>query len=175
MYRYTDCVECERIVVWTVHESDYWVSSFRSVSPSPQYLKMLEKVLSTEIVVTPTTAEGERGVLLRRKTKTIDTSEVEGFIVDTREDRETNKELSKNEQRRIRKEKRKKEWKELYQRKPGEQYEDPEEVNAIQKATQQLGDYKLKTSSDYVVSDQQRISTNIKRKELIICRNSVSN
>lgn len=136
---------------------------------------MLEKVLSTETAnSTPWTGGGaeDRGHFARRKTKIIDPAELEGMKGDGIE--EQKKELSKSEQRRLRKEKRKKEWNELYQEKPGDQYEDPDEVAAIEKATQQLGDYKLKTSSDYVVSDQQRISTEKKRKELIICRNSVS-
>ena len=44
----------------------------------------------------------------------------------------------------------------------------------INKAMSQMGDYKLKTSSDYVDSDQKRMSTDNKRRELLICRNNVS-
>ena len=83
-------------------------------------------------------------------------------------------ELSKSEIRRQKKEKRRREREEFNQTKLGVGYEDPEEVAAINKAMSQMGDYKLKMSSDYIVSDQQRMSTDKKRRELLICRNNVS-
>jgi WD40 repeat protein len=170
--KYKDNVECDRIVVWTISDdgSDrYWVSTFRCVSPSPQYLALLDKIMSSDALSTPGTAiMGEKGTAVRRKTRIIDPLELDGLKEET--DGDFDKELSKSELRRLRREKRKKEWEELYQTKPGDQYEDPEEVAAIERATQRMGDYKLKTSTDYVVSDQQRMSTEKKRRELIICR-----
>lgn len=162
-------VECERIVVWTV-QGDHWVSTFRCPAPSPRYLALLEDVLSSEISSTPWTATGGRG-LLRRKTRGSDSIGLD--VLKSKGSVGESTEVSKSEARRLKKEKRKKEWEEFYLTKPGADYEDPEEVDAIEKAISKLGDYKLKTSSDYVVSDQQRMSTEKKRRELLICRNNV--
>ena len=64
-------------------------------------------------------------------------------------------------------------WEDLYRRKPGEGFEDPEEVLALQQATQNMGDYKLKSASDYVVSEEQRVSTEKKRRQLLLMRKMV--
>ena len=134
-------------------------------------MALLETILSSELTTTPWTATGER-VSIKRKSHFFRTKDE---IEEDEEDSNIeHKELSKSEIRRLKKEKRKKEWEELLQVKPGDDYEDPEEVAAIEKATQQMGDYKLKTSSDYVVSEEQRMSTAKKQRELIICRNTVS-
>lgn len=44
----------------------------------------------------------------------------------------------------------------------------------MEEATQNMGDYKLKSASDYVVGDEQRVSTDKKRKQLLLMRNMVS-
>lgn len=43
----------------------------------------------------------------------------------------------------------------------------------MQKATQHMGDYKLKSSSDYVVSEEQRMTTEKTRKQLLLMRKMV--
>ena len=173
--RYKDTVECERTVVWTVR-GGYWVSTFRCAAPSSQYLELLEKILSSDQASTNTPSTAGTGpsgrVPMRRKTRGQDTLALDvlkgkGSIAESVD-------LSKSEIRRQKKEKRRREWEEFNQTKPGAGYEDPEEVLAISKAKSEMGDYKLKTSSDYVVSDQQRMSTEKKRRELLICRNNVS-
>lgn len=175
--RYKDVVECERIIVYTVNGS-HWVSSYRCPSPSQQYLDLLEQVLNADLSSTPWTATGGRG-LLRRKTKGSENIGIELLKAKTGEDNiggmggANASDLTKSEVRRLKKERRRREWEEFRSLKPGEDYEDPEEVESIERAISQLGDYKLKTSSDYVVSDQQRMSTEKKRKELLLCRNKV--
>ena len=173
--RYKDTVECERTVVWTVR-GGYWVSTFRCAAPSSKYLELLEKILSSDQATTNTLSTAGTGpsgrVPMRRKTRRQETLALEvlkgkGSLVESVD-------LSKSEIRRQKKEKRRREWEEFNQTKPGAGYEDPEEVSAISKAKSEMGDYKLKTSSNYVVSDQQRMSTEKKRRELLICRNNVS-
>ena len=44
----------------------------------------------------------------------------------------------------------------------------------MEEATQNMGDYKLKSASDYVVGDEQRVSTDKKRQQLLFMRNMVS-
>ena len=111
---------------------------------------------------------------MRRKTRGPESLGLE--VLKTKGSIDETVELSKSEIRRQKKEKRRKEWEKFNQTKPGVGYEDPEEVAAINKAMSQMGDCKLKTSSDYIVSDQQRMSTDKKRRELLvlICRNNVS-
>lgn len=43
----------------------------------------------------------------------------------------------------------------------------------MQQATQNMGDYKLKSASDFVVSEEQRVSTEKKRRQLLFMRNMV--
>ena len=40
----------------------------------------------------------------------------------------------------------------------------------LEKAKENLGDYKLKTASDYVVPEDQRVTTKSKRKQLVMLR-----
>uniref|UniRef100_A0A803J8E9 Cilia- and flagella-associated protein 44 n=1 Tax=Xenopus tropicalis TaxID=8364 RepID=A0A803J8E9_XENTR len=61
---------------------------------------------------------------------------------------------------------RKREWAELYRKKPSEDYEDPEDVTAIKRAKENMGDFNLKTSEDYTVPEHLRINAERKRKEL---------
>ena len=61
-------------------------------------------------------------------------------------------------------------WEELYSGKPDDKKEDPEEARLLEKAKENLGDYKLKTASDYVVPEDQRVTTKSKRKQLVMLR-----
>ena len=51
---------------------------------------------------------------------------------------------------------------------------DPEDARLLEKARENLGDYKLKTASDYVVPEHQRVTTKSKRKQLMMMRAQVS-
>ena len=64
-------------------------------------------------------------------------------------------------------------WEELYSSKPDEKQEDPEEARLLEQARENLGDYKLKTASDYVVPEHQRVTTKSKRKQLMMLRAQV--
>ena len=60
--------------------------------------------------------------------------------------------LAKQEEKREKKMQRKKEWDDLYSRKPKETDEDPSLVEEIQYAKENIGDFKRKTSNEYVNS-----------------------
>ena len=51
---------------------------------------------------------------------------------------------------------------------------DPEDAKLLEQARENLGDYKLKTASDYVVPEHQRVTTKSKRKQLMMMRAQVS-
>lgn len=149
------------------------MSSFRTAFPSAKFLELMDKMMLTDINLTPWTGQGENKTTSRRNTKhalELDDKKGKGLEEVT----EGGKELTKSEARRLKKEKRKREWEELYRMKPGDDFEDPREVEAIEKAKREMGDYKLKSSSDFVVSEDQRTSTAKKRKEMVLCRNAVS-
>ena len=64
-------------------------------------------------------------------------------------------------------------WEELYGSKPDNKGEDPEEARLLELARENLGDYKLKTASDYVVPEHQRTTTKSKRRQLMMLRAQV--
>lgn len=64
-------------------------------------------------------------------------------------------------------------WDQLYARKPADDYEDPADVAAIREARANMGDYKLKSSPDYVVPDELRMNTEKARYRLIQLREKV--
>ena len=64
-------------------------------------------------------------------------------------------------------------WEELFHSKPDEKLEDPGDMAALQRARQEIGDYKLKTAGDYVVPESQRVSTERKRVQLVLLRKKV--
>lgn len=64
-------------------------------------------------------------------------------------------------------------WEELYKSKPAEHADDPEELRLLQHFKQNMGDYKLKTASDYIVPESQRVSTETKRRQLLELRSQV--
>ncbi|KAL9643286.1 hypothetical protein ABK040_014742 [Willaertia magna] len=63
--------------------------------------------------------------------------------------------------------------KKLLERKPLDTEDDPEEISKILKAQQNMGDYKLKTSSDYVTPDHQRMTAEKKLRQIILLQESM--
>ena len=59
-------------------------------------------------------------------------------------------------------------------KRPDEKSEDPVDAREFKHARDNMGDYKLKTAKDYVVPKAQRITTDKKRKELLLLRHRVS-
>eukprot|EP00730_Choanoeca_flexa_P004745 TRINITY_DN11792_c0_g2_i1.p1 TRINITY_DN11792_c0_g2~~TRINITY_DN11792_c0_g2_i1.p1 ORF type:complete len:1946 (+),score=593.51 TRINITY_DN11792_c0_g2_i1:1-5838(+) len=59
------------------------------------------------------------------------------------------------------------------ERKPEPDKMDPQDEEMLLEMSQNLGDYKLKTSPDYVVPASERINTSIKRRQLLILRQRI--
>lgn len=57
-------------------------------------------------------------------------------------------------------------YKELMKSKPDNKYEDPRDVAAINYAQNNMGDYKLKTSDDYIVPESERVDTEKKKRQI---------
>ena len=61
----------------------------------------------------------------------------------------------------------------LLKRKPDDKFEDPHDVEVLRIAKETIGDYKLKSSKDYVVPEDQQVTTDKKRQELLLLRNKL--
>ncbi|KAM8827411.1 cilia- and flagella-associated protein 44 isoform 2-T2 [Spinachia spinachia] len=71
------------------------------------------------------------------------------------------------EQARAKIEKRKLEWAQLYAEKPNKDCEDPQDVEAIREAKENIGDLKLKSDKDFTLPKHLRMNAERKRAELI--------
>ncbi len=58
-------------------------------------------------------------------------------------------------------------------KRPDENSDDPEDARAYKQARENMGDYKLKTATDYVVPKGQQVTTENKRWELLMLRKKV--
>ena len=66
--------------------------------------------------------------------------------------------LKRVSERKLRRAKRRQEWENLRASEPGADWEDPDDVAAIEYAKLHIGDYKLKSADDYVVPPQLRMN-----------------
>jgi hypothetical protein len=65
-------------------------------------------------------------------------------------------------------------WEELLNARLPENYENPEDLAAIKDAEDNLGDFKLKTSEDYILPEEQRMNVFKATKRLILIKQTVS-
>nr|XP_056714145.1 cilia- and flagella-associated protein 44 [Euleptes europaea] len=61
---------------------------------------------------------------------------------------------------------RKKEWNDLYKSKPSDDYEDPVDVQNILEAQENMGDFKLKTATNYKIPEHMRMNAEKKTNQL---------
>lgn len=66
--------------------------------------------------------------------------------------------LRKMDERRNKRIKRKQEWQELMKSKLPDEYENPDDLANIKNAEETIGDFKLKSSDNYVVSENDRMN-----------------
>ncbi|TMS08587.1 cilia- and flagella-associated protein 44 [Larimichthys crocea] len=90
-----------------------------------------------------------------------------GIKLEYRQIERLRKAAEKAEQARAKIEKRKQEWAQLYAEKPSKDSVDPQDVQAIREAQENMGDLKLKSAKDFIVPKHLRISVKGKRAELI--------
>nr|KAG5698648.1 hypothetical protein BaRGS_003162 [Batillaria attramentaria] len=78
-------------------------------------------------------------------------------------------EQSRCERKRRKREARRKQWEVFMQTKPDDDYADPADLRAIQIAKDTIGDFKLKSSSDYIVPDSYKLTLRDARARLKTC------
>ena len=86
----------------------------------------------------------------------------------------SNEKMSKLEARKQHRAARAAKWKELMDANPNEKYEDPQDLAAIRHAQLHMGDYKLKSSDNYIVPENERIDAEKKKKQIFLLRESVN-
>ncbi|EPZ33083.1 PAS domain-containing protein [Rozella allomycis CSF55] len=64
-------------------------------------------------------------------------------------------------------------FQELLASKPDENYQDPHDLAAIKYAMANMGDYKLKSSSNYIVPENERINADKKKKQMTLLKESI--
>jgi hypothetical protein len=66
--------------------------------------------------------------------------------------------LKKMDEKKLKRLKRKREWNQLLNSRLPDDYENPDDLAGIKYAEDNLGDFKLKTSNDYIVPEQERMN-----------------
>ncbi|XP_005674985.2 PREDICTED: cilia- and flagella-associated protein 44 [Capra hircus] len=178
--RFRHSLENDIIVVHAI-QSDHKISTYRLVKPSkysktkrasqserrPSKFERFEKEGTGRkdsqrdtggSISVPEESVIEKGKKFRPKT--LSEIMVENQIEKTR------KLILKAERAQMKIQQRKKEWEELYKSKPDDDYEDPKDVQAIKEAQLFMGDFNLKTASDYKIPEHMRINAAKKEEEL---------
>ncbi|XP_063126741.1 cilia- and flagella-associated protein 44 isoform X1 [Rattus norvegicus] len=178
--RFREPLESDTVVVYAI-QSDHQIASYRLVKPSkysklkrpsqtdrrPSKMERFEKEgpgkresqrdtggslsLQEEVVL-------EKGK--KARPRTLSEIMVENQIEKTR------KLVQQAERAQLKILQRKREWEELYKSKPDDDYEDPRDVQAIKEAQTFMGDFNLKTASDYKIPEHMRINAAKKEEEL---------
>ncbi|XP_045641123.1 cilia- and flagella-associated protein 44 isoform X3 [Ursus americanus] len=178
--RFRESLESDTIVVHAI-QSDHKISSYRLVKPS-KYSKSKRTSLSDRRTSKMERFEKEGA---GRKDSQKDTDgrisvEEESIIEKGKKFRpktlseiivenqieKTRKLILKAERAQLKIQQRKKEWEDLYKSKPQDDFEDPKDVQAIKEAQLYMGDFNLKTASDYKIPEHMRINAAKKEEEL---------
>ena len=80
---------------------------------------------------------------------------------------------SKGEIRRLQRRQRAEEWTQLLKEKPEDKYQHPDDIALLYDAETNMGDFKLKTSSDYTVPEELRMNASKKRIQLVLLRQDI--
>ncbi|NXK95673.1 CFA44 protein, partial [Formicarius rufipectus] len=165
-------VSLEFIIVVHAIQSSHQVSTYRLLSETEKYSQDKKQV-------------GSKWKILRDKWRLLKEAEETKETEITTETRQSHSEVQKPTARyiEIKREKirriveksdkmkakimkRKAQWDELYRSKPDDDYEDPKDAEEIKEAQENIGCYKLKTSSDYRLPEHMHVNTARKMMQL---------
>eukprot|EP00698_Gefionella_okellyi_P015023 TRINITY_DN4206_c0_g1_i1.p2 TRINITY_DN4206_c0_g1~~TRINITY_DN4206_c0_g1_i1.p2 ORF type:complete len:1598 (+),score=505.86 TRINITY_DN4206_c0_g1_i1:63-4856(+) len=180
-----DPIAVERIVLLPF-QAGHYVSSFRTAYLSPELKRSIEQVHAflnkAEEVATENTDEmSEQPAGSVEDGQQVTADEEDNGDGATQAPTEASGKTpsrkggpqDKVELRKAQRAARQKLWDELNLRKPPEDYELPDDVQAINWAEKNMGDYKLKSSESYVVPEHMRINAEKKRREMVLLEESV--
>ncbi|XP_057301359.1 cilia- and flagella-associated protein 44-like isoform X2 [Hydractinia symbiolongicarpus] len=182
--RFKESVECDRIVLYAFG-TEHSVSSYRASKLTEEFFSLVADnkrrmtlretgdILSGQPRRTSWKVAGKIAGLRKASQGEKDEGKEDGINAAAQPTTQTQKlegkiakVIEKVEERKLKRLNRQKEWAELYKNKPDENYEDPKDIDAIKFAALTIGDFKLKTASDYVVPEAQRVNAEKKRAQL---------
>ncbi|XP_039256736.2 cilia- and flagella-associated protein 44-like isoform X2 [Styela clava] len=182
--RFSDMIDCPRITLHALN-SEHTVSSYRITRLADEYFKLEKNIAERARLgsLDGGNIKGRRlsdGLDIGRKQSTKEELEHQqsflqgavkkqkGTTLQGRQAEKVAKAIKKAEEAKKKREQRQKEWDDLYKSKPAENYEDPADISDIQEAKANIGDFKLKTASDYVVPEHLRMDTEKKKTQILI-------
>ncbi|TSK98448.1 Cilia- and flagella-associated protein 44 [Bagarius yarrelli] len=175
--RFSDSVVCDTVTVSAIR-SDHKVSTYRLLVLPNKLIQQKEQEVVCQLSAP---ASQEQGGFREQKdaqaeaakqalpaTATLQRApQGAGGKIAARQAEKLRKAAEKAEKARAKIEQRKKQWDEFYASKPTEDFEDPEDICAIQLARENMGDFKLKTAKDFKVPEHLRMNTEKKTAQVV--------
>lgn len=170
--KFADVIDCGFIVLHDFKNS-YTVTSFRTVSlpkDMDQYKSELERLYHGKLSDQQKGAkdgqenQGAKGAQNKSSELKLDGLSVEEQMkkmfgkVKGNTAMQIERALRKMEEKKLKRLRRRREWEELFNSKLPDGYENPSDVASIKYAEDTIGDFKLKSSHDYVVPEGQRMN-----------------
>lgn len=170
--RYTDVVESDLIILHAFATS-HTVASYRRANFGERFKALFWKMLHPDDEGGDGDAQVESGddddddqVTVQSDSSAIVNKKGKSMLRG-RQAEIIAKAIARAEQAKREKLARQREWNALYEAKPAEDYADPIDVANIEVARNTIGDFKLKSASDYKVPEHLRTSSTSKRNELM--------
>ncbi|XP_038610696.1 cilia- and flagella-associated protein 44 isoform X2 [Tachyglossus aculeatus] len=169
--RFRDGLEFDTVVVHAILSS-HKISTYKLLKPSGQYCQAKRTGISERrqskcewkekeglgrrdsqkdpglVIVLDEGVDGDRA------RKTLQQKALGGVFVENQIEK-MKKIIAKAEKAKLKISQRKKEWEELYRSQPGDDYEDPKDVQAIKEAQLNMGDFNLKTAPDFKAHERK--------------------
>ncbi|KAM9388219.1 cilia- and flagella-associated protein 44 [Phaethornis superciliosus] len=169
--QFRDSLEFDTVVVHAI-QSNHQISTYRLLAMSETFYQHKECLSGKKTVpkgsckqaAKPETATETNARILEGEAEKLKTSEVQKptarYIKSKHE--QIRRIVEKSDEMKAKIIKRKAEWDELYRSKPSLDYENPKDVEDIKEAWENMGCYKLKTATNYRVSEHEQL--NIEKK-----------
>jgi hypothetical protein len=166
-----DVIDCNHIVVHTFDGSSS-VASFRTIAlpkDMDQYKNELEKQYLSKLMDKQSNKDNQDNQASAEIKNALSGLKLEGLSaadqirkifgkVRGNTAMRIERALKKMEEKKMKRLRRSREWEELTNAKLPENYENPEDLAAIKYAEETIGDFKLKSSPDYVAPEGQRMN-----------------
>ncbi|XP_067108345.1 LOW QUALITY PROTEIN: cilia- and flagella-associated protein 44 [Osmerus mordax] len=174
--RFWDSLESETVTV-VAFQSDHRISTYRLLALSERFHQVKER----------SRAGGGGGAAAQERKRKAEVGKDSskdtglpprgvhpgGSKLAGRQAEKLRKAAEKAERARAKIQSRRREWAQLYDAKPNEDCEDPEDVRAVRWATENMGDFKLKTAKDFTVPEHLRMNAEKKRAQLVILEEEI--
>lgn len=179
--RFLDPLAHRRYVVRAICTEDQ-VATFRGAKESAEFKKHVTGNIMFPIAQTRAWAHHAQQAVSHRDSQISEQLEQQELIEKERRvtlaasaasQTKKSAEQIKLEERKRRRKQRELDWKELNSRKPDKDSVNLEDQQAIEYAEKNQGDYKLKTSDDYFVPEDQRVNVRKKRNQLLALRQRI--